>query len=74
VYTSQKVRRVLQDMSDDEFDVLLDELSPEARQVVDGASGRSGQADALTRYHEEEGRSLRTLVEMIREVVPSLRF
>jgi hypothetical protein len=74
MYTSRKVRRVLADMSDEEFNVLLEELGPEARELADGASGRSGQAETLTRYHEEEGRSLRMLVDMIRHVVPSIRF
>lgn len=74
MYTSRKVRKVLQDMSDSDFAVLLDDLDPETRGVVDGASGRSAQADTLTRYHEEDGRSLRTLVDMIREIVPSVSF
>jgi hypothetical protein len=71
MYTSRKVRRALQGMSDGDFAILLDDLDPEARGLVEGAVGRTAQAEALTRHYDEVGRSLGALVGLIREIAPN---
>ena len=73
MYTSRKIRRVLQDMSDGDFTILLDDLDAQARGVVVDGSGRTAQAVALTRHYEEE-RSLRDLVDLIRGIMPNVAF
>jgi len=72
MYTSRKVRRAVQDLSDGDFAILLDDLDPEARAVVEDDAGRSDQAMALTR-HYDESRTLGTLVGFIREITPSAK-
>lgn len=70
MYTSRKVRRALQDLSDEDFAFLLDDLNPEARAVVDDEAGRTDQASALTK-HYDEARTLGALVGLIREITPT---
>lgn len=69
MYTSRKVRRAVQNMSDEDFAILLDDLNPQARAVVGDDAGRTDQAAALTQ-HYDEARSLGTLVDLIREITP----
>ena len=73
MYTSRKVRRVVQDMSDRDFAFLLDDLEPEVRETVEAEAGRQGQAVTLVR-HFDSTQSLGILVDMIREILPSVKF
>lgn len=73
MYTSRKVRRAVQDMSDGDFAMLLDDLEPDARDTVEDGAGRTNQAHALIQ-HFDESRSLGTLVDLIREISPDIRF
>ena len=73
MYTSRKVRRAVQDLSDDDFAILLDDLDPDARAAVDDDAGRSNQALELTRHYDET-RSLGTLVALIRGITPNATF
>ena len=70
MYTSRKVRRAVEHMSDEDFAILLEDLTPEARAVVREDAGRTDQALELTR-HYDESRSLGTLVALIREITPN---
>lgn len=70
MYTSRKVRRAVQALSDDDFALLLDDLDASARATVDDDAGRTDQALALTRHYDAT-RSLGTLVDLIREITPT---
>ena len=70
MYTSRKVRRAVQEMSDEDFTFLLDDLEPEARAVVREDAGRNDHALALVQHYDET-RSLGTLVGLIREISPN---
>ncbi len=70
MYTSRKVRRAVEDLSDEDFTMLLDDLNPEARAVVEEDAGRLAHAVALTRHYDDT-RSLGALVDMIREIMPN---
>ncbi|MFT4627864.1 MAG: hypothetical protein ACI8PZ_006556 [Myxococcota bacterium] len=70
MYTSRKVRRAVQEMSDEDFAFLMEDLDPEARAAAGEDGGRTDQAAALVQ-HYDEARTLGTLVDLIREITPT---
>lgn len=72
MYTKKKVRNAIVSMSDEDFQNLVDDMESDAREVATGSSGRTEQALALAKHYDTPGRSLGTLVSLIREIAPDV--
>lgn len=72
MHTKRQVRNALTELSDSDFQDLVDSLDEASQQIVADHDGRTEQALALTKHHDAPDRSLGTIVDLIREIAPGL--
>ena len=72
MHTKRQLRNALTELSDSDFQNLIDDLDEEAQEVVASHDGRTEQALALAKHYDAAERSLSTLADLIREIAPGV--